>query len=75
MKRTVTAGILALVSSIWAIAISAYVELNLTDSWMDFRFLESAGKLGVLLPLLLSLAVMAASVIYLVVSFFRKSGK
>lgn len=72
MKKVCIAGILALVSSLWAIAISAYVEMNLADSWMDFRLLESAVKNGVIVPWVLSMVLLACSGIYLLAAFFRK---
>ena len=72
MKKAVIAGFLALVSSLWAIAICAYVELNPVDNWMDFRFLESAVRRGVIFPLALSLIVMTVSIVYLLIALFRK---
>ena len=73
MRKVIVAGFLALISSLWAIAISTYVELNLTDHWMNFRFLETAVQRGVIVPLALSLLVLLMSVVYMLVVFFHKS--
>ena len=72
MKKTVIAGILSFISTLWAIALSVYIELCPVETWMDSRFWETAVRRGVLLPLLLSLLVLAASVISLVAQYFRK---
>lgn len=72
MKKIVISGILALVSSLWAIAISVYVEMNPVLTWMDSRYWETAAQRGVLVPLLLSLIVLLWSLISLIAAYFRK---
>ena len=73
MRKVIIAGFLALISSLWAIAISVYVELNMADHWMNFHFLESAVQRGVIIPLALALLVLLVSVAYMLVVFCRKS--
>ena len=72
MKKVLIAGILALVSSLWVIAVSTYAALNLTDHWMNFHFLETVMQRGLIVPFALSLAVLLFSVLYLLIAFFRK---
>ena len=72
MKKVLIAGILALVSSLWVIAVSAYAALNLTDHWMNFHFLETVVQHGLTVPFALSLAALVFSVLYLLIAFFRK---
>lgn len=72
MKRAIIGGLLAIISSIWAIAIGAYIQLNLVSSWHGSRFWSSAAQLGVIVPLVISLIVLALSVIIMCIEFFRK---
>lgn len=72
MKKVIIGGILALVSSIWAIALGAYVQLNLVSSWSGSRFWSSAVQLGVIVPLVLSLAILALGIAVMCVEYFRK---
>lgn len=72
MKRTIIGGFLSIVSSLWAINLCAYVHENLVSEWFESRFWESAAQLGVLAPLIVSLCVLALSVVILCVEYFRK---
>ena len=42
MKKVLIGSVLTLVSSLWAIAISVYVQLNLVMDWYGSRFWASA---------------------------------
>lgn len=46
MKKVLIGSVLTLVSSLWAIAISVYVQLNLVMDWYGSRFWASAKELG-----------------------------
>ena len=72
MKKTLIAAVLAFISTLWAIAICTYVILDPVQNWMDSRFWETAARHGVLIPLLLSLLVLAASLVSLVRQYFKK---
>ena len=73
MKRVIIGGFLAIISSIWAIVIGAYVQLNLAGSWSGgSRFWASASQLGVIVPLIISLIILALSIIILCIEYFRK---
>ena len=72
MKRAIIGGLLAVVSSIWAIAIGAYVQFNLVSEWDGSRFWSSAAQLGIMIPLAISLIVLALGIVIMCVEYFRK---
>lgn len=72
MKKVLICGIMAIVSSMWAIASYVYINMNLVNEWNGSRFWESAANCNARFPLILSLLVLAASVIMLCVEYFRK---
>ncbi len=72
MKRAVIGGALAVVGSMWAIAIGAYVQFNLVSEWSGSRFWSSASQLGSIVPFVVSLAVMALGVVIMCIEYFRK---
>ena len=72
MKRALICGFLGVISSMWAFVLMVYVNNNLLSSWSGSRFWNSALSLGVMLPLVCSLFIMFASLIGLVVEYFRK---
>lgn len=72
MKKVIIGGFLAIVSSIWAIAIGAYVQFNLASEWSGSRFWSSALQLGVIIPLVISLIGLALGVVIMCVEYFRK---
>lgn len=72
MKRVLIGGFLTVVGSLWALAIGAYVQLNLVSEWYGNRFGESASELGVTFPLVLSLIVLALGAVLMVIEYFRK---
>lgn len=72
MKKVIIGGFLAVVSSIWAIAIGAYVQFNLVSDWSGSRFWSSASQLGVILPLILSLIILALGIVIMCIEYFRK---
>lgn len=72
MKKVIIGGFLAIVSSIWAITIGAYVQFNLASEWSGSRFWSSASQLGVIIPLVISLIGLALGVVIMCVEYFRK---
>lgn len=72
MKKVIIGGFLAVISSIWAIAIGAYVQFNLAPSWLGSRFWSSASQLGVIVPLIISLIVLALGILIMCIEYFRK---
>ena len=72
MKKVIIGGFLAVVSSIWAIAIGAYVQFNLVSDWSGSRFWSSAARLGVLVPLVISLIILALGIVIMCIEYFRK---
>lgn len=72
MKKVIIGGFLAVVSSIWAIAIGAYVQFNLVSDWRGSRFWSSASQLGVILPLIISLIILALGIVIMCIEYFRK---
>lgn len=72
MKKVLVGGFLAIVSSIWAIVIGIYVQMNLLTSWYGSRFWVSAIELGVVVPLVIAIIVLVLSIVILGVEYFRK---
>lgn len=72
MKRVFICGLLGVISSIWAVVLVLCVYNNLLSGWSRSRFWESASVLGVAFPLVCSLIIMFASLVGLVVEYFRK---
>lgn len=72
MKKVIISGFVAIVSSIWLLAIGVYVQCNLVSEWYGNRFLESAVQLGVIIPLILSFALLVLSIVGLCFEYFRK---
>lgn len=72
MKRAIIGGFLAIVSTLWAISLCAYVQTNLATEWVENHFWDSAVQLGVLAPLIASLVALALSIVVLCVEYFRK---
>lgn len=72
MKRVMIAGFLAIVSSIWAIVIGGYVQSNLVSDWYGSRFWASASELGVMVPMAISLILLALSLVMMGFEYFRK---
>lgn len=74
MKRVIIGGFLSVISSILAIVIGAYVQFNLAPSWSgSSRFWSSASQLGVIVPLIISLIILALSIIIMCIEYFRKN--
>ena len=72
MKKVIICGIMAIVSSMWSIASYLHVNMNLVNEWNGSRFWESAVNCNALFPLILSLLVLAASVVMLCVEYFKE---
>lgn len=72
MKKAIIGGFPTIVSSLWALVIGAYVQSNLLASWRGSRFWASASELGVVVPLVISLAVLALGLVMLCVEYVRK---
>ena len=72
MKKVMIGGFLAIVSSIWAIAIGDYVQSNLVSAWRGSRFWSSASQLGVIVPFIVSLIMLALGIIIMCLEYFRK---
>lgn len=72
MKKVLIGSVLTLVSSLWAIAIGVYVQLNLVMDWYGSRFWASAKELGVAIPLAASLMALTLGLVILGVEYFRK---
>jgi len=72
LKKVIIGGFLAVVSSIWAIAIGTYVQFNLVSEWYGSRFWSSASQLGVILPLIISLIILALGIVIMCIEYFRK---
>ena len=72
MKRSLSAGFLGLISSLWCFAIFRYVQENLVARWSSNRFCTSVSELGLTLPLLIALFFLALSIVVLCVELFRK---
>lgn len=72
MKRVVIGGLLALLGSLWALALGAYVQLNLAQEWYGSRFWSTASQNGVVAPLILSLVALALGVAMMLVEYFRR---
>ena len=62
MKKILAGGFFSLFGTLWAIALGAYVQGNLVSKWYGSRFWESAGKLGVMAPLVIALVLTFAGV-------------
>ena len=73
MKKILAGGFLSLIGTLWAIALGAYVQGNLVSEWYGSRFWESAGKLGVMAPLILAFILVFAGVGLLVGGLVSKS--
>lgn len=72
MKKVMIGGFLALVSSIWALVIGAYIQLNLASSWHGNLFWSSALQLGVAIPLIVSLIMLFLGIAMMCIEYFRK---
>ncbi len=63
---------MAIVSSMWAIALYLFINMNLVSGWNYSRFWESAACCNAVFPMVVSLLVFAVSVVMLCVEYFRK---
>lgn len=72
MKKAIIGGFTALISSLWAIALSVYCLLDPVESWYNSRFWSTAAQRGVVLPMLLAFAFLLLGVILLGSSLFSK---
>lgn len=72
MKKVLICGIMAIVSSMWAIASYVNINMNLVSEWNGSRFWESAADCNAVFPLVISLLVLAASVVMLCVEYFKE---
>ncbi len=72
MKKAIIGGFLALIGSLWAIAIGAYVQCNLVNSWSGSRFWATVSESGVGFPFIASLIILALGVVILAVEYFKK---
>lgn len=73
MKKVIIGGFLIVVSSLWAIVIGAYVQFNLASTYYGgSRFWSSASQLGVIVPLIISLIILALGIIIMGIEYFRK---
>lgn len=76
MKRALIGEFLAIIGSLWAIVLGAYVQYHLISTWdgsYGNSFWASAAQLGFMAPLILSLIVFALGIVILCVEFFRKN--
>ena len=71
MKKVIICGFISIISTIWALVISAYVQFNLVSEWYGNRFWASAVQLGVAIPLIVSLALFGVSVVCMIIEYFR----
>lgn len=72
MKNAVIGGFLALIGTMWSIAIGIYAELNLVQSWNQWRFLDTVIRSGLIVPFVLSAALLVLGVAVLLIGLFRK---
>lgn len=74
MKKTVIGGFLALIGTIWELAVILFAGNNLVSGWATppGRFLTTVLETGMLLPFVLATALLAAGLAILAVEYFRK---
>ena len=75
MKRAIISGFLALVGSIWSLAILFSASANLTTGWTTppGRLLTTVAELGLTGWLVISVLVTLLGTVSLIVEYFRKS--
>ncbi len=72
MKKTLMNGIFALISTLWLLPMCAYVYLNPTEHWMNFRFLETAISCKLILPIALAFLLFVFSMVSLLIEGIKK---
>lgn len=74
MKRAIIGGFIALIGSIWALAIILLGENNLVSSWATppGRFLTSISQMGVMIWFVIALIFLTLGIALMLVEYFRK---
>ena len=74
MKNVLIGGLVALIGSIWALAVSVAAVSNLVSGWSTppGRFLTTVLEMGLLPVLLPALAAVLFGLCLLLVEYFRK---
>ena len=73
MKRALIGGFLALLGTIWGLAVIVAASQNLVNSWGEHgRLMTTVIEMGLTLPLCLSAGFTVFGVVVLNIEFFRK---
>lgn len=72
MKKSIICGFSAIISSMWLLAIGAYVQCNPVSEWYKYRFLESAVQLKLIFPLIIGFVMLMLSVVGLGIEYFSQ---
>lgn len=74
MKKTVTGGIIALVGSIWSVAILCIAGNNLVNSWSGDlgRFWSTVVELKLVALLVISVLITVLGLVLVLIDLFRK---
>ena len=74
MKRALIGGFLALIGSIWTLAVTYIAGNNLVDSWgtPPGRLLTTVSKMNLTALLVVSIALTVVGICILLVELFRK---
>lgn len=74
MKRTLIGGFLALIGTIWELAVILFAGNNLASAWSTppGRFFTTVLETGMLFPFVLATALLVAGLAILLVEYFRR---
>ncbi|MEA4824229.1 MAG: hypothetical protein VB111_08980 [Clostridiaceae bacterium] len=74
MKRTLIGGFLALIGTIWGLAVLVFTGNNLVSGWSTppGRFLTTVAETGMTFPLILAAVLVVAGIGILIAEYFRK---
>ncbi|MGI5893518.1 MAG: hypothetical protein ACOX6P_02890 [Candidatus Merdivicinus sp.] len=74
MKRTIIGGFLALLGTIWGLAVILFVGNNLVSSWPTppGRFLTSVLELDMTLPFVISILFVLLGLVIMGIEYFKK---
>lgn len=74
MKRALIGGFLALLGTIWGLAVILFVGNNLVSAWPTppGRFLTTVAETGMTLPFVLAVLFVVLGLVILGVEYFKK---
>jgi len=74
MKRALIGGFLALIGTIWELAIFIFASINLVSSWATppGRFLTTIAETGMTFPAVVATVLFLAGLAILAIEYFRK---